>query len=125
MPFPSRPANITLDKPSATLIVNWPPDNQECRYPLPQLREACPCVECRGGHANMGRAGDPEDLMMLTLTPARSYVVENVALVGNYALQFFWDDGHHTGIYTWEYLRQLCPSETKPNGSAAASGLPA
>lgn len=32
-------------------------------------------------------------------------------LVGNYALQFAWDDGHHTGIYTWEYLKRLCPPE--------------
>jgi DUF971 family protein len=122
-----RPANITLDKPSSTLIITWP-DNQHCYYPLPQLREACPCVECRGGHANMGRAGDPEDLLTLTLTPARSYVVENVMLVGNYAIQFFWDDGHHTGIYTWEYLRQLCPAtpkaipSAKPTDSAKPTG---
>ncbi len=101
-----RPQNITLDKKIGQLIIAWP-DGQTCRYPLPQLREACPCVECRGGHQNMGRAGDPDDL--LKLIPKRSYAVENVSLVGNYALQFFWDDGHHTGIYTWEYLRQLCP----------------
>jgi DUF971 family protein len=55
----------------------------------------------------MGMANAPTDL--LRLTPKRSYGVETVSMVGNYALQFFWDDGHHTGIYTWEYLRQLCP----------------
>lgn len=113
-----RPAQIELNKTTAELLITWRADQQECYYPLPQLREACPCVECRGGHANMGRAGDPTDLLALTLTPARSYIVENVLLVGNYAIQFFWDDGHHTGIYTWEYLRQLCPS-------AAASTPPA
>ena len=75
----------------------------------------------------MGRAGDPDNLMTLTLTPARSYVVENVSLVGNYAIQFFWDDGHHTGIYTWEYLRQLCPeaplavSKAKPTASSPSN----
>ena len=104
-----RPTNITLDKTAGVLVIDWP-GGQTCRYPLPQLREACPCVECRGGHENMGRAGDPADLLTLRLTPARSYVVENVSLVGNYALQFFWDDGHHTGIYTWEYLKHLCPT---------------
>ena len=30
-------------------------------------------------------------------------------LVGHYALQIFWSDGHSTGIYTFEYLRGLCP----------------
>ncbi len=55
----------------------------------------------------MGRAYDPEHI--LVLTPARSYEVEHVEIVGNYALQLFWDDGHHAGIYTWEYLYRLCP----------------
>jgi len=110
-PVPLRPANITLDKLSGVLIVAWP-DGQQCRYPLGPLREACPCVECRGGHANMGRAGEPENLLTLTLTPSRSYTVQDVSLVGNYAIQFFWSDGHHTGIYTWEYLYRLCPEVT-------------
>jgi DUF971 family protein len=58
----------------------------------------------------MGRQGDPSDL--LVLTPRRSYTIENLELVGNYALQPFWDDGHHTGLYTWDYLKRLCPAET-------------
>ena len=33
-------------------------------------------------------------------------------MVGNYALQPFWNDGHHTGLYTWEYLKRLCVPET-------------
>jgi DUF971 family protein len=104
-----RPTKITLDKKAGQLVIDWS-DGQICRYPLDNLREACPCVECRGGHQNMGRQSDPADI--LALTPARSYTIENVELVGNYALQPFWDDGHHTGIYTWEYLRRLCPTET-------------
>ena len=31
-----------------------------------------------------------------------------IQVVGNYALQFDWSDGHTTGIYTYEYLRSLC-----------------
>ncbi len=103
-----RPIGITLDKTAKELVIEWS-DKQVCRYPLSQLREACPCVECRGGHENMGRQGDPDNL--LVLTPKRSYTVESLELVGNYALQPVWDDGHHTGIYTWEYLRRLCPVE--------------
>jgi DUF971 family protein len=33
----------------------------------------------------------------------------SVTPVGNYALQFGWSDGHNTGIYSFEYLRALCP----------------
>lgn len=57
----------------------------------------------------MGKANDPKNL--LDLIPTRDYEVEKIEVVGNYALQFFWDDGHHTGIYTWDYLYRLCPAE--------------
>jgi DUF971 family protein len=101
-----RPEGITLNKNERFLEIAWS-DGKTCRYPLSELREACPCVECRGGHQFMGREHDPQDLLLLT--PKRSYSVTSLDLVGNYALQPNWDDGHHTGIYTWDYLRHLCP----------------
>jgi DUF971 family protein len=102
------PKSITLNKLENYLEIIWNND-LVCKYPLSELREACPCVECRGGHQFMGREHDPNDI--LVLTPARSYTMTSVSLVGNYALQPVWDDGHHTGIYTWEYLHRLCPLE--------------
>lgn len=57
----------------------------------------------------MGLDKAPDDI--LTLRPKRSYGVDSLEVVGNYALQFTWDDGHHTGIYTWEYLLRLCPGK--------------
>lgn len=103
-----RPVNMTLNKREGYLQIEWD-DGQMCQYPLPELREACPCVECRGGHAFMGSAYDPDNL--LELKSARSYSVVSLVQVGNYAIQPTWDDGHATGIYTWEYLRKLCPDE--------------
>jgi len=102
-----KPTSITLNRDTKHLLMTWN-DGQECQYPLSHLREACPCVECRGGHHNMGLSKAPDDI--LTLKPARSYGLDKVEQVGNYALQFTWDDGHHTGIYTWEYLHKLCPT---------------
>ena len=102
-----KPRSITLNKTEGILEIIWD-DDQLCRYPLSELREACPCVECRGGHQYMGREYDPDNI--LTLTPKRTYTIQNMELVGNYALLPTWDDGHHTGIYTWEYLRRLCPT---------------
>jgi len=54
----------------------------------------------------MGMEFAPDNL--LELKPARSYRIVELHPVGNYALQPVWDDGHSTGIYTWEYLRHLC-----------------
>lgn len=104
----SLPTGITLNKTEGFLEISWA-DGAVCKYPLAHLREACPCVECRGGHQYMGREYDPDNI--LSLTPKRSYQITGLERVGNYALQPMWDDGHHSGLYTWEYLRRLCPGE--------------
>lgn len=103
-----RPRSITLNKTEGYLEITWN-DEQVCQYPLSELREACPCAECRGGHQFMGREFDPDNI--LKLTPKRTYTVKNLELVGNYALQPVWDDGHSSGIYTWDYLKRLCPPQ--------------
>lgn len=114
------PTAITLNKQESFLQIAWS-DGRVCVYPLSQLREACPCVECRGGHQKMGREHDPDDI--LKLIPRRSYRIQALERIGNYALQPVWDDGHKTGMYTWEYLRRLCPPEqtrtSEPPGESA------
>jgi DUF971 family protein len=110
-----RPKDVTLNKTEGFLEITWD-DDRVCRYPLPNLREACPCVECRGGHAFMGPQHEPDDI--LKLVPARSYRMADIQMVGNYAIQPVWDDGHQTGIYTWDYLYRICPdnrSDTEMN----------
>ncbi len=100
-----RPVGITADRNERTLTIRWG-DGHESRYPLAGLRAVCPCVECKGGHANMG---GPPDVEKVRDTPNVGVNLEKVETVGSYALQFQWSDGHWTGIYTWEYLRQACP----------------
>lgn len=104
----TKPTGITLNQKERYLEISWS-DGRTCQYPLSQLREACPCVECRGGHQYMGLRYAPDNI--LTLTPSRSYNLTNIQQVGNYALQPTWDDGHSTGIYTWEFLYHICPPE--------------
>ena len=48
-------------------------------------------------------------MLDIPLVPTGSIELEKLDGVGNYALQLVWKDGHSYGIYTWEYLRQLCP----------------
>jgi DUF971 family protein len=109
-PIKPRPVDITLNKGEKTLQIKWNINDEVSIYPLPQLREACPCVQCRGGHAKMGAEHDPKDLLTIPLIPARSYGVKKLNIVGNYALQPTWDDNHATGMYTWEYLYKLRPN---------------
>ncbi len=106
-----RPSKISASRSKGTLIIEWE-DGHHSEYPLAGLRAACPCAECRGGHEGMGKGGSP-DMLEIPLVPTGSIELESMEGVGNYALQLVWKDGHSYGIYTWEYLRQLCPCGKK------------
>jgi DUF971 family protein len=102
-----KPTNITANRIVKVLTVNWS-DEHVSHFPFDLLRRACPCGDCRGGHENMTALPDPavfdhpdED------TPATR--LRNVEAVGGYAITLEWEDGHHYGIYRWDYLRALCP----------------
>lgn len=102
-----RPTNIVADRNQRVLNISWS-DGHESALPFAGLRAICPCVECKGGHDNMGDPPDPR-VVRDTLDP--SVNLEQIALVGSYAVQIRWSDGHATGIYTWTLLRAACPCE--------------
>lgn len=102
-----RPAGITANRTHQILTIIWN-DGHQSQYPLAGLRAICPCVSCKGGHANMGGPPDPT---IVRDSPQTELNVEQIEPVGSYALQFYWNDGHATGIYTWEYLRAACPCD--------------
>jgi DUF971 family protein len=70
-------------------------------YPSWYLRERCPCASCIDEMSGIRRI-EPGSI------PSTLERV-GVAAVGNYALSFSWSDGHSTGIYTFDYLREICP----------------
>ena len=102
-----RPTAVQADRNERILTITWN-DGTECRYTFTGLRAICPCVECKGGHANMG---GPPDMNKYAAAANSDLNLEGVEQVGSYALQFNWSDGHWTGIYTWEFLRAACPQE--------------
>jgi DUF971 family protein len=107
MVYESKPTGITVDRQTHKMTVQWS-DGHTSRYPFSLLRFACPCAECRGGHEHMRSDPDPGvfDLPDEDSTATR---IQNVEAVGSYALTIAWEDGHHYGIYNWNYLRKLCP----------------
>jgi DUF971 family protein len=114
-----RPQDLTINRQEETLQIMWA-DGHRSVYPLAGLRHVCPCAECRGGHEHMG---GPVDRAALHVRPAATWQVEGAQLVGNYALSFRWADGHDAGIYTWPFLRALCPCD-QCEAEAAAAGAP-
>jgi len=100
----AKPTNVVADRAQRILIITWS-DGREGRYSFAGLRAVCPCVLCQGGHDNMGR---PADKLLLQRAQDDALNLEAIAPVGSYAVQFRWNDGHDSGIYTWEYLYEAC-----------------
>jgi DUF971 family protein len=108
-----KPTNITANRIVRMLTINWS-DGHVSHFPFALLRYGCPCAECRGGHDNIGALPDQAvfDLPDEDLPATR---LQNIEAVGGYAITLEWEDGHHYGIYRWDFLRALCPcSECRP-----------
>jgi DUF971 family protein len=99
-----RLAPTNIQQIGDVLAIVWS-DGGESYLPLADLRRACPCAACGGEPDVMGNVVRPH----VTHTPA-SFVLTRFALVGGYALQPEWADGHGTGLYTFPYLRRLASS---------------
>lgn len=111
-----RPAGIHLDR-RTELAITWS-DGRVSRYPLAFLRSKCPCATCRTGGASSG-GGPLLRGTSLTVLPAgfdRRAAAQTATLVGNYAIQIIWADGHDTGIYDFDYLRSIDPA-SGPSGA--------
>src|SRR5579859_3676902 len=88
------------------LAIKWD-DGTESFISFEKLRRACPCAGCKGEADIMGNLyKNPEQPLnepafkLRTLTP-----------VGTYAIQPTWADGHATGIYSFDYLKQISQNE--------------
>lgn len=83
------------------LAIVWE-DGREDYLEWESLRRACPCATCKG-EANVLSYAAP---LPQNYTPA-SFELRGWDYVGGYALRPRWADGHDTGLYSFDYLRQL------------------
>ena len=83
------------------MAVKWA-DGGESFIALEKLRRCCPCAGCKGETDIMGNLykNPPQPLT------AKAFELVRFVRVGSYAIQPVWADGHNTGIYSFEYLRQ-------------------
>lgn len=77
-------------------------DGYEAYLPLPMLRRSCPCAACQGEPDALGRVIRPR-----VEHGPRAFDLSKFELVGGYALQLYWADGHSTGIFSYSYLQKL------------------
>ncbi len=90
--------------------ITWS-DGHASHYEFAYLREACPCATCndernkKAAAASMPGAGAALPMFKPKAT------ARGAKAVGNYAIHIEFSDGHSTGIYSFDFLRTLCPCE--------------
>ena len=84
------------------LALRWA-DGMEQFIQLETLRRACPCASCAGEVDVMGNLHKGPDQALKTA----SFQVQQIQIVGGYALQIFWADAHNAGLYSYDFLREL------------------
>src|SRR5262245_18974255 len=90
------PTEINHIKSCGVVRITWH-DGHVGEYDQEYLRCYCPCALCQG-HGTQ--------LKFISVPGA---ILESIRGVGNYAIELHWHDGHSTGIFTFDYLRSLCP----------------
>lgn len=101
----AAPRDLKVRLQEQRLLVEWR-DGTRSEYALDELRRQCPCASCRTERET--QASNP--LKILKFDPAGVRVTQ-ARLVGTYAIQFVWSDGHDTGIFDFRYLRSLEPQD--------------
>jgi DUF971 family protein len=108
----SDPEHIAISR-STGVKIDWR-DGHHSEYSLAYLRDSCPCASCTGAH------GTPPQKTQLSTNPFEMYKpalkMASAEPVGNYAVRIAWNDGHNSGIFSFDYLREICPCEVCRNG---------
>jgi len=108
-----KPAEIKVHvSTGAGVDIVWA-DGHRTHYDFSFLREMCPCAMCNDERAKK------QDVPEALSTPSQDLFpmfkpkpgARAAKAIGNYALQIDFTDGHTTVIYSFEYLRTICPCE--------------
>lgn len=102
-----EPTEIAQES-NTELRITWA-DGRICNYRAVSLRRVCPCAQCVDEWTGE-RTLKPQAI-------AEDIEIGDLSIVGRYALNFCWSDGHQTGIYSFQYLRDLCERQLEPNAA--------
>ncbi|MFZ1700234.1 MAG: DUF971 domain-containing protein [Pyrinomonadaceae bacterium] len=87
-----------IEESDSEVSIKWS-DGSETRYSAAQLRRGCPCASCINewtGEKILDQSNIADDMTFST-----------ISIVGRYALNFHFSDGHDTGIFSFKYLLDL------------------
>jgi DUF971 family protein len=87
-----------VEESDSEVTIRWS-DDRETRYDAAMLRRSCPCATCVNEWTGQKMLDDRQIADDLTFS--------TISIVGRYALNFHFSDGHDTGIFSFNYLREL------------------
>jgi DUF971 family protein len=94
------PTDICAVRERSLLAITW--TDRQADLPFAFLRGQCGCAHCVNEWTG-------ERMLDLATIPA-DIAIERLEQVGGYAIRIHWSDGHNSGLYTWDRLRELCES---------------
>src|SRR5438874_8614101 len=103
------PLKLNLKK-DEKLEIEWQ-DGRRSVYTISYLRTMCPCAMCKTVREE--KAAKKSLLQILPGNFSDPLRAVSAELVGGYALKIDWSDQHSTGIYSFQYLREIAPPENE------------
>jgi len=107
------PSKIDL-KRDRGLTIQWA-DGSTSYYSIAFLRRMSPSAEARVLREEL--SSNPLTVLPPSSLGSARLEAESAELVGNYAIRIRFNDGHDTGIYSWQYLREIDPQNQPDRGS--------
>lgn len=92
-----QPVQI-IEESDREVSIQWS-NSDESTYSANQLRRSCPCASCVNEWTG--------EKILIAESVAQDLSFSHISIVGRYALNFHFSDGHDTGIFSFEYLRSL------------------
>ena len=129
MPTPpdprKKPTSVRIHVSNgAGVDVTWA-DGHASHYEFAYLRDECPCATCNDAREKKASLGElasalkpSPGLPMFKPKPRAQAATQ----VGNYAIQISFTDGHSTGIYSYDHLRNICPCAECAKAFRTATG---
>ena len=99
------PTRLDLKK-TEKLEIDWA-DGEKSVYPISFLRARCPCAACKDEREQERK--NKSLLRVLSGDHSKPLTAVGAELVGNYAIRIDWSDSHGSGIYSFQYLREIWP----------------
>jgi DUF971 family protein len=110
--FRKKPAAVKIHVSNgAGVDITWA-DGHNSHYDFAFLRDECPCATCNDERARketVASAGSASSAASALPIFKPKATARTAHAVGNYAINITFNDGHSTGIYSYDHLREICP----------------